>query len=449
MAQQVDDVTVWNALEARNLDMPRQQVGRHAKPSTSCQTDVQRERESVQTTLGWRVWVVSIAITISLIGMYVQRIAVSWYIWESTNSTIWLAALAIADLLPTLVLGIPAGVLIDRVKPTTTVWASHVASSLQGLMLFVVSADRSFGPPVCSLLRGISWRVQCLLPAVQISYIALLTPRCCYARAVALNSLAGNAALFVGPVLGCKLMSSMGINAAFAGNAASYIPIIFTVMVAQPNKSCLVLTNESVGMLRQASDGFRFAMRNGEVRNLLLSFAALAVTARAVITFAPSIAASTLHGDIEVLSALTATLAFGAVTGGLCMTKWGLWPVRAMLIVTLGGGGSFIVGVRIDYRDISCACWIHVPWLHAVSEQHSGYKRDPADNAASMPRSRNSLYNIIFKGGPAAGAAAFGALTQFVDVRGANVLVALTLVFMMIWILRRLNDGGTERSAGP
>jgi predicted MFS family arabinose efflux permease len=316
-------------------------------------------------------------------------------------------------------------------------------------MLFVVSATGHLDPLFA--LSCVAFLGACnafSLPS-RFSYIALLTPRCCYARAVALNSLAGNAALFVGPVLGCKLMSSMGINAAFAGNAASYIPIIFTVMVAQPNKSCLVLTNESVGMLRQASDGFRFAMRNGEVRNLLLSFAALAVTARAVITFAPSIAASTLHGDIEVLSALTATLAFGAVTGGLCMTKWGLWPVRAMLIVTLGGGAASLLAYG-STTEISVAL---------VGSMFLGFMLSVNNIAVTSaiqlttpPQCRgrvNSLYNIIFKGGPAAGAAAFGALTQFVDVRGANVLVALTLVFMMIWILRRLNDGGTERSAGP
>ena len=48
------------------------------------------------------------------IGFFVQLVAVSWYAWELTGSTTWLAIVAILDIAPNIVLMPLAGAIADR-----------------------------------------------------------------------------------------------------------------------------------------------------------------------------------------------------------------------------------------------------------------------------------------------------------------------------------------------
>src|SRR3546814_8632333 len=64
--------------------------------------------------------------SVSLIGLWVQRLAVGWLAWDLTNSGFWLGAVAFADLFPVVIVGPFAGVLADRSEEHT--------SELQSLM---------------------------------------------------------------------------------------------------------------------------------------------------------------------------------------------------------------------------------------------------------------------------------------------------------------------------
>src|SRR3546814_1185102 len=54
--------------------------------------------------------------SVSLIGLWVQRLAVGWLAWDLTNSGFWLGAVAFADLFPVVIVGPFAGVLADRLN---------------------------------------------------------------------------------------------------------------------------------------------------------------------------------------------------------------------------------------------------------------------------------------------------------------------------------------------
>jgi hypothetical protein len=69
--------------------------------------------------LGRPLWIFSAATTICLTGGFIQEIAVGWSVWAAIHSTAWLAAAVLADLLPTLIVSVPAGALIDRFRPAT------------------------------------------------------------------------------------------------------------------------------------------------------------------------------------------------------------------------------------------------------------------------------------------------------------------------------------------
>ncbi len=127
--------------------------------------------------LGRRLWIFSAATTISLTGGFIQEIAIGWSVWEATHSTIWLAAAVFAELLPTLIVSVPAGALIDRFRPATIFWLSQVASCLQALVLCAMAALGELtvgGLLACAVFLGTCNAFT--LPA-RLAYMTALTPR--------------------------------------------------------------------------------------------------------------------------------------------------------------------------------------------------------------------------------------------------------------------------------
>src|SRR5438874_10744763 len=51
---------------------------------------------------------------ISLIGMWMQRIAIGWLTWQLTESGFWLGVIAFADFFPVILVGPIAGAAADR-----------------------------------------------------------------------------------------------------------------------------------------------------------------------------------------------------------------------------------------------------------------------------------------------------------------------------------------------
>ena len=76
---------------------------------------------------------------ISLVGLWVQRLAVGWLAWELTNSALWLGIIALADLSPTVVVGPLAGALADRHNRLRVAWITQVFACLQAVVLCVMT----------------------------------------------------------------------------------------------------------------------------------------------------------------------------------------------------------------------------------------------------------------------------------------------------------------------
>jgi MFS family permease len=77
---------------------------------------------------------------VSLIGTWMQRIAVGWLTWQLTESGTWLGLIAFANLFPTVVIAPFAGVVADRWRRLTVIKISQSLGPGPGA--HAVRADR-------------------------------------------------------------------------------------------------------------------------------------------------------------------------------------------------------------------------------------------------------------------------------------------------------------------
>ena len=89
----------------------------------------------------------------SLMGTWVQRMAMGWFAWELTGSGAWLGLIAFADLAPSVLSAPIAGAFADRVNRLRIVKLVQYLSLCQALMLATLTLS---GVMTIELLFGLA-----------------------------------------------------------------------------------------------------------------------------------------------------------------------------------------------------------------------------------------------------------------------------------------------------
>src|ERR1700680_5251253 len=76
----------------------------------------------------------------SLVGIWMQRVAVGWLAWTLTHSGTWLGLVSLADFLPVLVLSPFAGVLADRRDRVWIIRITQLCGCAQASLLAILVA---------------------------------------------------------------------------------------------------------------------------------------------------------------------------------------------------------------------------------------------------------------------------------------------------------------------
>jgi MFS family permease len=99
--------------------------------------------------------------SVSVVGVWVQRIAVGWLTWDLTHSAAWLGAVGMAEFLPAIVMAPVAGALADRldrrrIAVIGQILAMAQASTLAALSItgaivpiYIFSLQLFWSPPCC------------------------------------------------------------------------------------------------------------------------------------------------------------------------------------------------------------------------------------------------------------------------------------------------------------
>ena len=255
---------------------------------------------------------------ISLIGWWLQRVAVGWLAWTLSHSGTWLGLVALADFLPALLLSPFAGVLADRYNRVLILRLTQAAGSLQATVLAVLVVSGTITVELLFalvLLLGIASAVS--QPA-RLALIPNLIDRTSLASALAINSVVFNLARFIGPAVAGLVIAEIGIAAAFAANAVSYIA--FQISLAKLRDLPPMPIPERQSAIRASVEAYAYASRHSGIGPMLLLFAVTTLGTRGFIELFPGFADHVFGRGPQGLAMLTSTVGLGAICGATWMT---------------------------------------------------------------------------------------------------------------------------------
>jgi predicted MFS family arabinose efflux permease len=382
---------------------------------------------AILNTLRIRIFAVYTAgSAVSLVGMWMQRVAVGWLMWELTGSGTWLGLAAFADLFPTFFTAPFAGAAADRWDRLSVSRVTQSLAMVQAFSLFLLTATGHITPVLLFLLTAVGGVLAAFNQPARLALITSLVPRSEIVPAVGVNAIVFNLARFVGPALGGALIVTWGISATFLANAVSYL--VFLYALGRIGK----LPPEGPPAKRgsfaaELVEGLRYVVRDRGVGLLLLLSVITSIGSRPAIELLPGFSAAVFEAGAEGLAILTSAVGIGAILGGF-------W---------IGGRADArgLTGVALFYSlALSLAFLLFTAttnlWVAALVLGATGFCMSCSGIASqtlvqlSVPSAMRgrvlSIYGLIFRGCPALGALLMGSAAERLGFR-APVLVGSVL----------------------
>ncbi len=273
--------------------------------------------------------------SISLIGTWMQTMAVSWLVYEITHSAFMLGLVAFASRIPMMILSPYAGAYVDRHSRYKTLLVTQLASMLQAGLLALVVLSNHYNFVIIILLSMMLGVINAFdAPSRQSLMIVLVENTNDLPNAIALNSTMVTLARLVGPAFAGILLSTVGEGFCFLINFLSFIAVITTLLMMKikvPSKEKHV-----EHIWQNLEQGFTYLKRNEGLKNTIMLMAILSFVIMPYVTLLPIYAKSVFKGDVTTFGWLNAISGLGALMGAIYVAR--LHTQKNLLKVIIGAG---------------------------------------------------------------------------------------------------------------
>ncbi len=259
-----------------------------------------------------RIWISSL---FSNFGQLILGVGAAWEMTRLSNSPGMVALVQSALMLPSMLVAVPAGALADMFDRRKIALAGLGFAAISGLALSLLAFAGLTTPWMllgfCVLIGA---GVALYAPSWQAS-IGEQVSKEHLPAAVALGTISYNAARSFGPALGGLIVLAWGAQAAFAINAAAYLPLWIAFYFWSRRHVPSRLGPERID--RAIVSGARYAFHSPQIRGVLLRAFMFGFCTAPLSALAPLIAKIQLHGNAGTYGLLLGAAGIGAVLGAL------------------------------------------------------------------------------------------------------------------------------------
>jgi MFS transporter, DHA3 family, macrolide efflux protein len=306
--------------------------------------------------------------TFSFLGSAVTTFALGFWLFQQTGQATPIYLTALAFLLPRILLGIPAGVIADRINPKTLMIASDLAQAAVTALMFALLLGGRLEPIIVYVLIAVKSTLGVFEESADPLLIARLLPPHLMGRAVGLGNAQYGAASLLGPVLGGVLVAAWGLQGVLLADMASFVfGALMTATVnlkpledadsseADEPRSILVDAKVGFGWLRN-QPGLIGLMVTFGMFNFMLTFTSRLVT---------PLVLSRTGQDANALGFVAAAFGLGSLLGGLVLGAMGS-PKRKVATVLIGMAlAGFFEQVFMGFG--------RSPWVWAIANFVGGF----------------------------------------------------------------------------
>ena len=169
---------------------------------------------------------------VSLIGTWMQSLAMAWLVYRITEDAFWLGFIGFCQQFPSFFMAPLAGVLSDRWNRHRSIIVTQILSMVQAFALAYLAWNREvqvYHLVLLSIFLGIVFAFD--MTSRQAFLSQLVDRREDLANAIALNSSMVNGARLIGPSLAGLVLKATGESVCFLLNGVSFLAVIVALLM--------------------------------------------------------------------------------------------------------------------------------------------------------------------------------------------------------------------------
>jgi MFS family permease len=258
---------------------------------------------------------------VSLSGTWMQQTAMSWFVYQITNSKFLLGLVAAVGSAPMVLSSVWGGALADLYSKRSILVATQ---SAQMVCAFVLATGvwLGFASPlfiiIVAALNGIAMGFD--MPARQ-AFTVEMTSREDLLNAISLNSSIVNGARVVGPSIAGLVIGAVGVAMCFFLNGLSFIAVIAGLLMMRLPRFERTIEIASAG--EHAWEGIVYSIKHQRVRTILFLFLAIGIFGWSYTVLMPAFARDILGRGANGYGVLMSASGTGAFIGALVVATYG------------------------------------------------------------------------------------------------------------------------------
>jgi MFS family permease/quinol monooxygenase YgiN len=386
----------------------------------------------------WGVWVAANAC------MWMNDVAAAWLMTSLTSSPVMVALVQSASTLPVFLLGLPSGAMADILDRRQYFMVTQVWVAVVSLITCAVVAFGGISAPLLLALTFANGIGLAMRWPVFAAIVPELVPRDHLPQALALNGVAMNFSRIVGPIVAGAIIASAGSAWVFALNAVLSVAASIVIWRWRREQKVSALPGERfVGAMRV---GLQYVRQSRRMHAVLLRVSLFFLQSMALIGLLPLVAKGLHGGGAGAFTVLLACMGAGAIAAAMYLPRLRAAVTRdkvvnfgtvlqaaSMGVVSIAPNLAVAAGAMV----VAGAAWISAANSLTVSAQLA---------LPDWVRARGmSIYQMALMGSSAFGAALWGQIATWTDVRTSLVAASVgALAGLLVTRRFQVETGMTE-----
>lgn len=281
---------------------------------------------------------------VSVTGTWMQSLAQSWLVLSLTTSAFLLGLVSVFQFAPVLLIGLFAGVLVDRVRKRNLLVVTQALSAvLAGLLAVLTWTGRIELWMVYAIAFCLGTVNAFDMPTRQ-AFVVEMVGKDDLMNAIALNSSLFNAARIIGPAVAGVLLAAVGPAAAFGLNSVSYLAVITGLLMMKLGPHIDVVRGRGLQQLRE---GLGYVRSTDAILRPILLVGLVATFGMNFNVWIPLLAKQDLNSGAGGFGLLMAASGVGSLIGALALAFLVTSVKRWMLFTTAATLGALDIALAV------------------------------------------------------------------------------------------------------
>ncbi|MCV9929975.1 MFS transporter [Flavobacterium sp. LS1R49] len=370
--------------------------------------------------------------SVSVIGTWLQKTAVSWMVYSVTGSVFLLGLTTFLSMIPSLFLAPLAGSIIGRYDRHRSMIVLQSLAMFQAgalaLLIYLKIYNINYILAL-SLLQGIinAFDMTCR----QTMMVEIVDNKDDLPNAVALNSTLNNFARIAGPALAGIILHNYGEDICFIGNFLSYIPVLISLLMMKITPH--IKATDKLKMLDDLTEGWDYIKKESEMAKMLLMLMCSSLFVISFNTLMPVFAKDIFSGNAQTFSWFESAAGIGSIISAIYLAnlKTSQNMNKIMIAASLLLGFSIIILAYSNSLTVALLCMA----LSGVGmmAQTSSINIYIQTQSASHMRSRSiSYYLMAYQGMIPVGSLIIGYVSHIIGTRNTVAIQGIICIISVI-----------------